>query len=181
MKQVISRSWCRYCSFFVLLVLLFCFAQVANAYVLLDPTFGNGGLVVTDIAGYFDDVDSIAVDDQNRIVAAGTTRNGTNYDFALFREAGALLKFVEEYKGEFVLLSSSDCVPAVLASRFKTIRKSPKIIENVSSAPYQERNLEGGVQYWRVVKESPLFYPVVESIRGLPAKEKILRLFCSDK
>ncbi|HOO90629.1 MAG TPA: delta-60 repeat domain-containing protein [Syntrophales bacterium] len=85
MKQLSDCSFRKYCSLSVILVLLLCFVPGANAYVLLDPTFGNEGLVVTDVAGYFDDVDSIAVDDQNRIVAAGSTRNGTNYDFALFR------------------------------------------------------------------------------------------------
>ena len=85
MKRGIERSLCKCCSMFVIMSLLLCFVSLADAYVSLDPTFGNEGLVVTDIAGYFDDVDSIAVDEQNRIVAAGTTRNGTNYDFALFR------------------------------------------------------------------------------------------------
>ena len=85
MKRGIERSLCKCCSMFVILSLLLCFVSVADAYVSLDPTFGNGGLVVTDIAGDFDDVNSITVDSQNRIVAAGYTRNGTNYDFALFR------------------------------------------------------------------------------------------------
>ncbi len=85
MKRGIERSLCKCCSMFVIMSLLLCFVSLADAYVSLDPTFGNVGLVVTDIAGDFDDVNSITVDSQNRIVAAGYTRNGTNYDFALFR------------------------------------------------------------------------------------------------
>ena len=50
MKQLDICSLRKYCSLSVILVLLLCFVPVANAYVLLDPTFGNEGLVVTDIA-----------------------------------------------------------------------------------------------------------------------------------
>lgn len=37
----------------------------------LDPTFGDGGLVVTDLAGAADGIEAIGIDSQGRIVAAG--------------------------------------------------------------------------------------------------------------
>lgn len=84
MKRLIDCPLRKYCSFSVILVLLLCFVPVANAYVSLDPTFGDGGKVITDITGDFDEVNSITLDSQGRIVAAGCVMNDT-YDFALFR------------------------------------------------------------------------------------------------
>lgn len=84
MKRDIERSLCKCCSMFVIMSLLLCFVSLADAYVSLDPTFGDGGKVVTDITGDFDEVNSITLDSQGRIVAAGCVRNDT-YDFALFR------------------------------------------------------------------------------------------------
>ena len=51
----------------------------------LDPTFGTGGLVITDF-GSFDFGQSIAIQPDGKIVAAGFTASGTKpYNFALAR------------------------------------------------------------------------------------------------
>jgi uncharacterized delta-60 repeat protein len=52
----------------------------------LDPTFGTGGKVTTDIAGSADYGSAVAVQTDGRIVVGGFTRNATpNYDFAALR------------------------------------------------------------------------------------------------
>ncbi|MBS0444402.1 MAG: hypothetical protein JSR59_00490 [Proteobacteria bacterium] len=53
-----------------------------------DATFGQGGQVTTDFDGYNDDVFSVLVQPDGRIVAVGSAKNPTNYyDFALARYA----------------------------------------------------------------------------------------------
>jgi uncharacterized delta-60 repeat protein len=57
----------------------------------LDPTFGTGGKVVTDIAGAFDEADALVVQDDT-LVAGGTAFTGSTADFALarYRHNGSL-------------------------------------------------------------------------------------------
>jgi len=52
----------------------------------LDPTFGNGGRVLTDLAGASDTINAIALQADGKIVVAGTTTGtGTSVDFAVAR------------------------------------------------------------------------------------------------
>ena len=52
----------------------------------LDTTFGNGGKVTTDIGSSSDDSgQSVALQSDGKIVVAGSSYNGANYDFALVR------------------------------------------------------------------------------------------------
>ncbi len=51
----------------------------------LDPTFGTGGKVVTPIGSGADYANAVAIQSDGRIVVAGATHNGSNYDFALVR------------------------------------------------------------------------------------------------
>lgn len=51
----------------------------------LDPSFGNGGVVLTDLGSRDDRIAALAVDDLGRIVAAGYTFNGLNNDIAIVR------------------------------------------------------------------------------------------------
>ena len=51
----------------------------------LDSGFGNGGRVVTDISGRYDEARALAIQPDGRIVAAGVTGTGSNQDFALAR------------------------------------------------------------------------------------------------
>lgn len=54
----------------------------------LDPTFGNGGLVLTKVVGPYNVAHAIALDAGGRIVAAGTVeRTATGWDFGLVRYA----------------------------------------------------------------------------------------------
>jgi uncharacterized delta-60 repeat protein len=57
----------------------------------LDPSFGSGGRVVTDIAGSFDEAHALAVQG-GKLVAGGTAFTGTTSDFALarYRQDGTL-------------------------------------------------------------------------------------------
>jgi len=52
----------------------------------LDPTFGNGGGVMTDFDGFNDDVQALLIQPDGKIVAVGDAKNPAHYyDFALAR------------------------------------------------------------------------------------------------
>jgi len=52
----------------------------------LDASFGSGGIVTTDLAGPQDQANSVAIQPNGKIVAAGIAFiNGTGNDFALAR------------------------------------------------------------------------------------------------
>jgi uncharacterized delta-60 repeat protein len=52
----------------------------------LDPTFGNGGGVITDFDGFNDDVQALLIQTDGKIVAVGDAKNPAHYyDFALAR------------------------------------------------------------------------------------------------
>ena len=60
-----------------------------NANGSLDGTFGNSGVLTTSIGSGNDYIESVALQDEGKIVVVGTSFNGTNYDFALARYSGA--------------------------------------------------------------------------------------------
>ena len=51
----------------------------------LDPGFGTGGKVTTPFGSGYDTAYAIAVQRDGKLVAAGSSGNGSNYDFALAR------------------------------------------------------------------------------------------------
>lgn len=51
----------------------------------LDISFGTGGKVTTDFGSGYDDGRSVAIQNDGKIVVAGTSHNGTNTDFSLVR------------------------------------------------------------------------------------------------
>lgn len=51
----------------------------------LDITFGNSGKVSTDFRGYSDNLTSLTIQADNKIVAFGSASNGSNYAFAVSR------------------------------------------------------------------------------------------------
>lgn len=51
----------------------------------LDSTFGSNGIVTTSVGAVGDNIFSIAIQDDGKIVAAGFTAISSNYDFALTR------------------------------------------------------------------------------------------------
>lgn len=51
----------------------------------LDNSFGTGGRVITPFGNSSDVAYAVAIQSDGKIVAAGTTNNGSNYDFALAR------------------------------------------------------------------------------------------------
>lgn len=52
----------------------------------VDPTFGTGGKVFTDFAGFTDTINAIALQDDGKIVVAGTSVvQGSSYDFGVAR------------------------------------------------------------------------------------------------
>ncbi|MGD9562114.1 MAG: PxKF domain-containing protein [Pyrinomonadaceae bacterium] len=51
----------------------------------LDPTFGTDGKVTTDVLSSIDEARSVAIQPDGKIVAAGRSYSGSNYDFALVR------------------------------------------------------------------------------------------------
>ena len=56
-----------------------------NANGTLDTGFGTGGIVTTPIGSGFDSAYALGIDTDGRILAAGYSNNGSNYDFALVR------------------------------------------------------------------------------------------------
>ncbi len=59
--------------------------QAANNAGALDTTFGSGGQVTTDLRGVDDQAVKVVVQPNGRIVVAGTSWNGSSYDFAVVR------------------------------------------------------------------------------------------------
>ena len=51
----------------------------------LDTTFGTGGKVTTSIGSSYDVANALGIQSDGRIVVAGSSYNGSNYDFALVR------------------------------------------------------------------------------------------------
>jgi uncharacterized delta-60 repeat protein len=60
-------------------------AATATPEGVLDPGFGQGGKVTTAFGSGYDTAYAIAVQRDGRLVAAGSSKNGSNYDFALAR------------------------------------------------------------------------------------------------
>ena len=50
-----------------------------------DPTFGKGGIVITGIRDGDDQASALCIQSDGKIIAAGSSNNGLNYDFALIR------------------------------------------------------------------------------------------------
>jgi uncharacterized delta-60 repeat protein len=61
-----------------------------------DATFGNNGFVNTSIFPYQQDINAIAIQADDRIVAAGKTNNGTQLDLAVLRYYNDLTTSVNE-------------------------------------------------------------------------------------
>jgi uncharacterized delta-60 repeat protein len=63
-----------------------------NTNGVLDPTFGNGGIVTYFIGTQSDVLNTILVQPDGKIIGGGSTQAGTNFDFALMRfsEDGSL-------------------------------------------------------------------------------------------
>ncbi len=51
----------------------------------LDPTFGNSGIATLSVGNSYDELHGLALQDDGKIVGAGFTDNGTDYDFAVAR------------------------------------------------------------------------------------------------
>jgi uncharacterized delta-60 repeat protein len=56
-----------------------------NADGSLDNTFGSGGIVTTQVGSDNDNGEAVAIQTDGRIVVAGYSYNGSNYDFAVVR------------------------------------------------------------------------------------------------
>jgi uncharacterized delta-60 repeat protein len=55
----------------------------------LDQSFGNGGKVITDVGGNYDQGNALAIQSDGKIVIAGTAANGSSFDFTLIRYDGS--------------------------------------------------------------------------------------------
>ena len=64
----------------------------------LDTTFGFSGKVTTAIGGSYDNGYSVAVQSDGKIVVAGSSYNGSNYDFALVRYEGGGLASLANWR-----------------------------------------------------------------------------------
>jgi uncharacterized delta-60 repeat protein len=72
-------------SIFVLSSLLFSIPSAAAAEGDLDTSFNSDGILTTAIGTQFDVANSVALQSDGKIVAAGYSDNGSDYDFALVR------------------------------------------------------------------------------------------------
>lgn len=63
-----------------------------------DPSFGTNGFVITAVTPNFQDCNSIALQNDGKIVAAGKTFSGTNNDIAVVRYLNDLGTTVQEIK-----------------------------------------------------------------------------------
>jgi len=71
---------------FLLCGLLIIQAQAAPGD--LDPSFGNGGIVLSPNPSGSRSANAVAIQSDGKIVAAGESNNGTNANFALARYLG---------------------------------------------------------------------------------------------
>lgn len=79
--------------YFSLIILIFLFScklpienSIHNNTIIVNPvTFGTNGIVITDVgnSGYYGR--SLAIDSNGKIVVAGYTYNGMNYDILVVR------------------------------------------------------------------------------------------------
>lgn len=78
----------------VLIVLLSCLFTAPIWADILDSTFGENGVVTTSLDHYGDAAKAVIIDENNRILVAGVSANGSNFDFSLARynENGSLDK-----------------------------------------------------------------------------------------
>jgi hypothetical protein len=51
----------------------------------LDPSFGTGGIVITSIGPGNDSANAVAIQTDQKLVTAGSSFNGTNFDIAVVR------------------------------------------------------------------------------------------------
>lgn len=76
----------------ILIVLLSCFFTAPTWADILDATFGEDGVVTTSLDHYGDEAKAVVIDKENRILVAGVSANGSDFDFSLARynEDGSL-------------------------------------------------------------------------------------------
>ncbi len=84
------------CTLFINSVLvIYCSAQAGTP----DITFSGDGKVTTQFSAGYDQAQGIAVQIDSKIIVAGASHNGSNYDFAIARY---LVDY--QYDGAFFLL-----------------------------------------------------------------------------
>ena len=60
-------------------------ATIAHGQITLDPSFGTGGITITDLGWNQDQCAGMALQTDGKVLLCGTTWNGTDQDFALVR------------------------------------------------------------------------------------------------
>ncbi len=86
LKQSLKKA--RYLLLFFLTIFLLCFSLPRTASAAagdLDPTFGNGGKVITDFNGGSGRASALVIQPDGKIIAAGGASDGVNAGFALTR------------------------------------------------------------------------------------------------
>ena len=112
----------------------------------LDPSFGTGGKVVTDLAGSLDEAYAVAIQPNGKIVVAGTGFNPSNgFDFALVRydrEGHLDPSFGAAGK---VLTTFSEAFPSFEAAQATVLQPDGKVI----AAGWSDANLheDGGFDF----------------------------------
>lgn len=99
---------------------------------------------------------------------------------------GVFCEFLSGYEGEFVLLSSVDCIPVSFLEWFDVLEKEEMDVEVVNRGDGEDlsRFVDGeGVSLWRVIKGNPSFYPIYHTIRTstLPKKGTLFSMFMKGK
>lgn len=97
------------------------------------------------------------------------------------RSMAHFLKFIEEAKFNLIFLASEDNIPAVVLSRFMTIRKNPDLIEHLRDSPAQFKSEMGDEPSQAhildlTIKYHPAFLRVHRTLRRRPVASKIMEI-----
>lgn len=79
------RNHCTFTIIAFLSAILFCFSAASIGAGTLDPTFGENGVIRTSLNYYGDSARAVAIDQNDRILVAGISANGSDFDFSLAR------------------------------------------------------------------------------------------------
>ncbi len=69
----------------ILCAVLFCFSTASIGAGTLDPSFGDNGITRTSLNYYGDSARAVIIDQNDHILVAGISDNGSDYDFSLAR------------------------------------------------------------------------------------------------
>ncbi len=104
----------------------------------LDPSFGTGGKVITDIGGAADIGSDVAVQSDGKIVLAGYSYTGSNYDFAVVRYLGDTMPQQPTDTPTATPISTATLTPADTTTNTPTPTVTPTDTPTITPTPTPE-------------------------------------------